>query len=180
MVTFFLDQATIDAFRRGEPLTPDLIRVLDESGDPRWIECLLRCFQNTFFKGDPISYYDFARVVDFRLNYKLYMNEQNKRFRKAYSLRSWVLGRSLTPDEELDELERNHISKDFRLYFLLEHPECCGIDKEKVQRNPHYREALEWLLFEAKEISGVDYSSIIEENTRKIREKDSSLLALAS
>lgn len=174
----YLDQPTIESFKRGEPLTPDLIRVLDESGDPRWIECLLRRFQDVFFQGDSVAYYDFADVVDVctsKQGYRTYISELKKRLQKAFDLKRISLGRDLTEAEKMEEVERNHISKDFRLYFLLEYPGCCAINMRHLQKRPVYSEALSWLLSTAQTIKPeVGYRNLIPD------EKSLESLALAS
>jgi|GEM_PF-4526106 len=154
-----------DAFLRGDNLDSGLKRVLDESGDPYWVEETLRNFQQVFFPNNIGDYYAFANLVDFSLNFHKYIQENIRRIRKAISLKEWNLGRKLTKEEENEEVIQNHISKDFRLYFLLEYPECCRIDEEQLkkmeERGYCCGEALDYLLLCAE---------IIDPQRRKYRE----------
>ncbi|MEM4605728.1 MAG: hypothetical protein QW103_01680 [Candidatus Pacearchaeota archaeon] len=152
------------AIREGYFLREDLKKVLDESGDPYWVETLIEEFKKNFFNENLEEYYNFSRFIDFRPGYKFYLTEQKRRLEEAYKLKSFKLGRPLTIEEQVQELEENHISKDFRIYFLLEHPECCAINKDKL--NSFYREALEWLLVNAFDLNPEkkDYFYLLEKN----------------
>lgn len=146
-----LEEISIEKFRNGEELPEGLKRVLDESGDPYWVESLLREFQRKFFNGDLGAYYSFAKIISPKINFSLYINEQLKRIKKAISLKEWKIGRSLTNEEEINEIEKNHISQDFRLYFMLEHPESIVLDPFYF-KDPKYFERIVWLLSVAEKI----------------------------
>lgn len=154
-------------FRQGKGVSVDLARVLEESGDPAWTELLLRRFKDRYYCNDLAGYYDFADIVATELNVALYNQENKKRILEAAKLKEWNLGRPLTLDEELEIVDGgNHASRDFRLYYILEHPEACALESRR-RRIPSYMHKIEWLLINAEIVDPEQkpYTEILRKNT---------------